>query len=169
MGLIAVKAGVANHVVATRPEEARAALEVIEEVSRETLREMRTTLTVLRRPQEGGAWVHRPVLGLSELPALVRTVEAAGGPRRPALPVGRGPARQYREPWPSCSRWCSPARRSSPPSERPAGSRATSPTRPACGCSASRGTDARTGFAVLLVWTVAALAAGYVRHSRWDA
>lgn len=31
------------------------------------------------------------------------------------------------------------------------------------------GHDARTGFAVVLVWTVAALAAGYVRHSRWDA
>ncbi|GCB43194.1 ABC transporter permease [Streptomyces sp. NL15-2K] len=29
--------------------------------------------------------------------------------------------------------------------------------------------DAHTGFAVLLVWTVAALAAGYFRHSRWDA
>ncbi|MDX3548217.1 ABC transporter permease [Streptomyces europaeiscabiei] len=29
--------------------------------------------------------------------------------------------------------------------------------------------DAYTGFAVLLVWTVAALAVGYLRHSRWDA
>ncbi|MEF9906374.1 ABC transporter permease [Streptomyces sp. P9-A2] len=29
--------------------------------------------------------------------------------------------------------------------------------------------DAATGFAVLLAWTVAALAAGYVRHRRWDA
>ncbi|MGW0821015.1 ABC transporter permease [Streptomyces sp. NPDC002845] len=29
--------------------------------------------------------------------------------------------------------------------------------------------DAFTGFAVLLVWTVAALAFGYLRHSRWDA
>ncbi|MDX3133910.1 ABC transporter permease [Streptomyces europaeiscabiei] len=29
--------------------------------------------------------------------------------------------------------------------------------------------DAYTGFAVLLVWTVAALAVGYLRHRRWDA
>ncbi|MGW0707274.1 ABC transporter permease [Streptomyces sp. NPDC002643] len=29
--------------------------------------------------------------------------------------------------------------------------------------------DAFTGFAVLLVWTVAALALGYLRHRRWDA
>ncbi|MET8830113.1 ABC transporter permease [Streptomyces sp. NPDC004610] len=28
--------------------------------------------------------------------------------------------------------------------------------------------DAYTGFAVLLVWTAAALAVGYVRHRRWD-
>ncbi|MFE4971377.1 ABC transporter permease [Kitasatospora sp. NPDC056651] len=28
--------------------------------------------------------------------------------------------------------------------------------------------DALTGFAVLLVWTVAALAAGWLRHRRWD-
>ncbi|CAM5264496.1 hypothetical protein SHIRM173S_03988 [Streptomyces hirsutus] len=38
VGLIAVKAGVANHVIATRPEEAREALEVIEDVSRRALR-----------------------------------------------------------------------------------------------------------------------------------
>ncbi|MFE6908572.1 ABC transporter permease [Streptomyces erythrochromogenes] len=29
--------------------------------------------------------------------------------------------------------------------------------------------DAYTGFAVLLAWTVAALAGGYLRHRRWDA
>ncbi|WEH16169.1 ABC transporter permease [Streptomyces sp. VNUA24] len=29
--------------------------------------------------------------------------------------------------------------------------------------------DAHTGFAVLLVWTAAALTAGYLRHRRWDA
>jgi amino acid permease len=29
--------------------------------------------------------------------------------------------------------------------------------------------DAYTGFAVLLVWTAAALTAGYLRHRRWDA
>ncbi|MEV0221577.1 sensor histidine kinase [Streptomyces sp. NPDC050704] len=78
VGLIAVKAGVANHVAATRPEEAREALTVIEEVARGALRDMRATLKVLRREQEDGAQDLRPALGLSDLPALVRTAEAAG-------------------------------------------------------------------------------------------
>ncbi|MGW1779329.1 sensor histidine kinase [Streptomyces sp. NPDC002143] len=78
VGLIAVKAGVANHVFATHPEEAREALTVIEDVSRKALRDMRATLNVLRRDQQGGAQDLRPVLGLSDLPALVRTAEAAG-------------------------------------------------------------------------------------------
>ncbi|MGW0946019.1 sensor histidine kinase [Streptomyces sp. NPDC002623] len=81
VGLIAVKAGVANHVFATHPEEAREALTVIEDVSRKALRDMRATLNVLRRDhrdQQGGDQDLRPVLGLSDLPALVRTAEAAG-------------------------------------------------------------------------------------------
>ncbi|MFJ9590227.1 sensor histidine kinase [Streptomyces acidicola] len=78
VGLIAVKAGVANHVAATRPEEAREALTVIEDVARGALRDMRATLKVLRQEQESGARDLRPVLGLSDLPALVRRAEAAG-------------------------------------------------------------------------------------------
>ncbi|MFJ8109913.1 sensor histidine kinase [Streptomyces sp. NPDC096132] len=78
VGLIAIKAGVANHVVATRPEEAQEALTVIEDVSRRALRDMRATLKALRREQDGGAQDLRPVLGLADLPALVTTAEAAG-------------------------------------------------------------------------------------------
>ncbi|CAL9450479.1 Sensor histidine kinase DesK [Streptomyces sp. enrichment culture] len=78
VGLIAIKAGVANHVIATRPEEAREALTVIEDVSRRALQDMRATLKVLRREQPAGAQDLRPVLGLSDLPSLVRTAEAAG-------------------------------------------------------------------------------------------
>ncbi|WP_419595988.1 sensor histidine kinase [Streptomyces brasiliscabiei] len=78
VGLIAIKAGVANHVAATHPEEAREALKVIEDVSRRALSDMRATLKVLRREPDGGAQDLRPVLGLSDLPALVRTAEAAG-------------------------------------------------------------------------------------------
>ncbi|MFI0156785.1 sensor histidine kinase [Streptomyces lydicus] len=48
MGLIAVKAGVANHVVRTRPEEAHDALRVIERTSRDALNDMRRMLGVLR-------------------------------------------------------------------------------------------------------------------------
>ncbi|WP_344332230.1 sensor histidine kinase [Kitasatospora putterlickiae] len=78
VGLIAIKASIANHVVTTRPEEAREALAVIEDVSRRALRDMRATLQVLRREQDGGAGDLRPVQGLSDLPALVSTAEAAG-------------------------------------------------------------------------------------------
>ncbi|WP_051707388.1 MULTISPECIES: sensor histidine kinase [unclassified Streptomyces] len=77
VGLIAVKAGIANHVVATRPEEAREALAVIEDVSRRALRDMRATVKVLRREPDGAAEL-RPVRGLSDLPALVATARAAG-------------------------------------------------------------------------------------------
>ncbi|MFI2506081.1 sensor histidine kinase [Streptomyces sp. NPDC018972] len=78
VGLIVIKAGVANHVIDTRPQEAREALAVIEDVSRRALRDMRGTLKALRPEQEGADRELRPVQGLSDLPALVRTAEAAG-------------------------------------------------------------------------------------------
>lgn len=77
VGLIAVKAGIANHVVATHPEEAQDALTVIEDVSRRALRDMRATLKVLRREQDGGEEL-RPAFGMSDLPVLVGTAEEAG-------------------------------------------------------------------------------------------
>ncbi|MFF3175400.1 sensor histidine kinase [Streptomyces sp. NPDC057900] len=84
VGLIAVRAGIANHVAETRPEEAREALVMIEGVSRQALRDMRATLRVLRREdrredqEEAAARDLRPVPGLLDLPALVRMAEAAG-------------------------------------------------------------------------------------------
>ncbi|WP_393916125.1 sensor histidine kinase [Halostreptopolyspora alba] len=48
MSLIAVKAGIANHLAHERPQEARDALRVIENTSRDTLTEMRRMLGVLR-------------------------------------------------------------------------------------------------------------------------
>ncbi|SDN49371.1 sensor histidine kinase [Allokutzneria albata] len=68
MSLIAIKAGVANHVTDTRPEEARKAMRVIEETSRDALAEMRRVLGVLR---EGGAADLTPAPGISGLPGLV--------------------------------------------------------------------------------------------------
>jgi signal transduction histidine kinase len=89
VGLIAVKAGVANHVLGSRPEEARAALAVIEDVSRSALRDLRATLAVLRRDPSGTVPCPterpadrphglRPLPGPADLPALVRNAEAAG-------------------------------------------------------------------------------------------
>ncbi|MEV7387720.1 MULTISPECIES: histidine kinase dimerization/phosphoacceptor domain-containing protein [unclassified Streptomyces] len=65
VGLIAIKAGVANHVAATHPEEAREALAVIEDVSRRALRDMRATLKVLRREPGDEQRDLQPVRGLS--------------------------------------------------------------------------------------------------------
>ena len=74
VGLIAVKAGVANHVMATRPEEAHDALRVIETASRSALVEMRHLLGVLRSdetPDRG------PAPDLSGLPRLAEQARLA--------------------------------------------------------------------------------------------
>ncbi len=68
MGLIAVKAGVANHVMRTRPEEAHDALKVIETASRDALTEMRHLLGVLRTEPPD----LRPVPELGELAERAR-------------------------------------------------------------------------------------------------
>lgn len=91
MGLIAVQAGVANHVVAERPEEARRALQVIEEVSRRSLGEMRAMLGVLRGDADDA--VLEPAPGLDRLPALVVAAGArfdleAGGLDADEVPGG---------------------------------------------------------------------------------
>jgi signal transduction histidine kinase len=75
IGLIAVKVGVANHVLLTHPEEARDALQVIEQVSRTALRDMRSVLRVLRPEGSGGLTVAGP--GLAEVPALIGEARAA--------------------------------------------------------------------------------------------
>ncbi|MEV1239714.1 histidine kinase [Nonomuraea sp. NPDC049750] len=75
VGLIAVKAGVANHVMATRPEEAHDALRAIETASRSALVEMRHLLGVLRSdetPDRG------PAPDLSGLPRLAEQARLAG-------------------------------------------------------------------------------------------
>lgn len=75
VGLIAVKAGVANHVMATRPEEAHDALRVIETASRSALVEMRHLLGVLRSaevPELG------PAPGVEGLEGLVQRTRSAG-------------------------------------------------------------------------------------------
>jgi signal transduction histidine kinase len=72
MGLIAVKAGVANHVLHVRPEEVSDALSVIETTSRDALVELRHMLSLLRTTDEP------PSAGLSALPDLAARVESTG-------------------------------------------------------------------------------------------
>lgn len=74
LGLIAVKAAVANHVAHARPQEVPSALKTIEETSRAALADLRRVLTVLRAapPEDAGA------RGEADLLHLVREVNTAG-------------------------------------------------------------------------------------------
>lgn len=74
MSLIAVKAGIANHIADQRPDEARDALRVIEQTSRDTLNDMRRMLGVLRSDSPDLA----PAPGLSGLPDLAERARTAG-------------------------------------------------------------------------------------------
>ena len=77
MSLIAVKAGVANHVLRERPEEAHDALRLIETTSRGALTEMRRMLGVLRADGAPPADLD-PAPGLAGLPDLVERAAMAG-------------------------------------------------------------------------------------------
>jgi signal transduction histidine kinase len=77
MSLIAVKAGVANHVAASRPEEAADALRVIEDTSKQALTEMRRLLGVLRTDDAQRDEL-APAPGLGNLPELAERAASAG-------------------------------------------------------------------------------------------
>jgi signal transduction histidine kinase len=96
MSLIAVQAGVANYVLAARPDEATRVLSSIEQASRDALRETRRLLGLLR--DDGGARLapeFGPAPGLGDLDGLIARTKDAGvrvdlevrGPRR-SLPAG---------------------------------------------------------------------------------
>jgi signal transduction histidine kinase len=74
MGVIVMKAAVANHVYDTRPEEGREALRIIESVSRTALADIQHVLGSLR--SEGVADL-APSPGLDELPKLVENARLA--------------------------------------------------------------------------------------------
>lgn len=78
VSLINVQAGVALYLLDDDPEQARSALAAIKQSSRDLLREMRSTLGVLRAVDESPP--HHPVPGIDRLPALAGDVRAAGLP-----------------------------------------------------------------------------------------
>jgi signal transduction histidine kinase len=78
MSVIAVQAGVGAHMLESRPDQARSALDAISATSRGTLAEMRRLLGVLR--DTDGERVHTPTPGLADLRGLVEDVRAAGVP-----------------------------------------------------------------------------------------
>jgi signal transduction histidine kinase len=78
VSLINVQAGVALHLLDDQPERARPALEAIKEASSQTLSEMRSVLSILRRP--GEAPPRSPAPGIGRLEELVARTTAAGIP-----------------------------------------------------------------------------------------
>ncbi len=78
VSLINVQAGVALYLMDDDPEQARTALAAIKQSSKDLLREMRSTLGVLRAVDE--APPHHPVPGIDRLDALTAEVRAAGLP-----------------------------------------------------------------------------------------
>jgi len=86
ISLINVQSGVALHLLDERPEQARPALEAINEASEEALAELHSVLDVLSRGLgedgargEPGAWApHVPTAGLRDLDGLLRRTRAAG-------------------------------------------------------------------------------------------
>ncbi len=78
ISMINVQAGVALHLMDERPEQAHIALAAIKDASRETLRELRTVLGVLRRVDEDAP--RSPAPGLDRLDDLAARTRAAGVP-----------------------------------------------------------------------------------------
>ncbi|MFD8148886.1 sensor histidine kinase [Streptomyces sp. NPDC059708] len=80
IGVVAIQAGVGRRVIAARPDEARSALEAIENTSRETLAGLRRTLVALRRaePGDGSPAPTGPAPGLADLDALAASLAGSG-------------------------------------------------------------------------------------------
>jgi len=92
ISMINVRAGVASHLLDKKPEEARDALDAIKTASKDALRELRSTLGMLRQVDDGVPL--RPGPSLAQLDELIPVPDAGvgvnmmvvGEPR--ALPVG---------------------------------------------------------------------------------
>jgi signal transduction histidine kinase len=78
MATINVQAGMAAHVLPTKPEAAAEALQAIKTASKEGLRELRAILTVLRQADDADPV--QPAPGLARLDALVEGSRQAGLP-----------------------------------------------------------------------------------------
>lgn len=76
ISLISVQAGVALHLMDQQPEQARVALSVIRDASKDALRELRSVLDVLRQVHEEAP--RAPAPGLASLSDLVARASEAG-------------------------------------------------------------------------------------------
>ena len=94
MSVIAVQAGVANHVIDSNPREARRVLASIAGTSRAGLAELRSLMTTLRSTGAPEPASLRPTPGLDGLPELLNRIESTGlraglevrGAQRPVPP-----------------------------------------------------------------------------------
>ncbi|MGN9843898.1 sensor histidine kinase [Nonomuraea sp. H19] len=77
LALISVQAGVAGHLMQSRPEQAAAALEHVRKAANTAVAELGTVLSVLRQDGDPEKTTE-PVPGLTALPALLDTVGAVG-------------------------------------------------------------------------------------------
>jgi signal transduction histidine kinase len=77
IALINVQAGVASHVLDSRPDQARAALAHVREAGRAALSELNATVSVLRQNDETDA-PNEPAPGLGQLPSLLESFDRAG-------------------------------------------------------------------------------------------
>ena len=77
MSVIAVQSGVANHVIDSRPAQARQALATIEATSRSALVELRRLLGVLRQGDDPVASLE-PNPGMAEIGRLAEQIRSAG-------------------------------------------------------------------------------------------
>jgi len=80
MSMINVQAGVAAHVLDTRPNQAAEALAAIREASREGMRELRAILNVLRQVDASEEPARAPAPRLAQLDALAAATTQAGLP-----------------------------------------------------------------------------------------
>jgi signal transduction histidine kinase len=78
LAVISLQAGVAEHLLESRPDEVRKAVAAIRHVSRHALSELRSELAALRGA--GGPGLRAPMPGLDELPALGAAMRDAGLP-----------------------------------------------------------------------------------------
>ncbi|WP_405816674.1 sensor histidine kinase [Streptomyces sp. NBC_01390] len=80
IGIIALQAGAAARVVATRPEAAREAMSAVEREGRDTLAGLRRMLVALRHAdqEDGGGQQALPAAGLADVERLAAVTSAAG-------------------------------------------------------------------------------------------
>jgi signal transduction histidine kinase len=77
LAVISLQAGVAEHLLKSRPDEAQRAVAAIRSLSKEALSQLRTELAQLRG-EDGATHIAGTAPGLAEVPALVDSLRAAG-------------------------------------------------------------------------------------------